>query len=636
MHPDQNLFDNAPMGIFRSTPDGRLLAVNPAFARMYGYASPQEMLSSITNISLQLYVNPEDREHFKQLLEKQAQATCESRQVRCDGTVFWVFESVRAVCDAKGRTMHYEGFAKDITNRKRSEEALRESERHIRGMLNATSDAVFLMDRLGNIIDLNKNAKDRRVQTFEEMLGRPVFDFLPRDAAQRRREALELIVASKKMHSYEEERGERHYLLRLFPIFDEAGNVSQAVSFSRDITESKKAGKEREMLQALLLQSQKMESVGRLAGGMAHDFNNILQMVLSHAEVAMTKVDPSASVRNHLKSIQEAALRSTEIVRQLMAIARKQAVVPMVLNLNDAVSATLKMLHRLIGKDIDLAWKPGADLWPVKMDPTQIDQILSNLLVNARDAIDGAGRISVETRNATLDAGDCGAHTGCAPGDYVLLSVSDSGCGMDKATLDQIFDPFFTTKEMGTGTGLGLATVYGIVKQNNGFIHAHSEPGQGATFQIHLPRCAETAALARERPAGGLSRKAQTVLLVDDEALILEVCKEALENLGCDVIPASTPTEAMALAQEHAGRIDLLITDVIMPEMNGRDLAERLSLFLPDMKCLFMSGYPADHLSDKYMLKQGVHFLQKPFSLQDLERKMREAMGHEQTSKPLP
>ncbi|MBU1054167.1 MAG: response regulator [Proteobacteria bacterium] len=394
-----------------------------------------------------------------------------------------------------------------------------------------------------------------------------------------------------------------------------------------DTTERKLAEEKNEKLQVRLTQAQKIESLGRLAGGVAHDFNNMLGVILGHVELALDRIGPAEPLHADLEEIRKAAQRSADLTRQLLTFARKQIIAPKALDLNDTVEGILKMLRRLIGENIALDWKPGQGLWPVKMDPTQIDQMLANLCINARDAIAGVGKISVETRNTDLDEEYCAQQAGFTPGEYVTLTVSDDGCGMDSETLLLLFEPFFTTKEMGRGTGLGLATVYGIVKQNNGFINIYSEPGQGTTFNIYLPRhAADTKPLPAQVPVSAAVRGQETILLVEDEPAILKMTTIMLESQGYTVLVASSPGEAIRRAMEHSGRIDLLLTDVIMPEMNGRDLARKLLSLRPNLKCLFMSGYTANIIAHHGVLDEGECFLQKPFSLKDLGGKLREVL----------
>ncbi|TKB25664.1 response regulator [Desulfopila sp. IMCC35006] len=392
----------------------------------------------------------------------------------------------------------------------------------------------------------------------------------------------------------------------------------------QEMLKNEQANKENLNLQTSLKQAEKMEAVGQLAGGVAHDFNNMLGVILGHTEMGMEQIDTSHPLFADLKEIQKAAIRSADITRQLLAFARKQTVAPKSLDLNQAIERMLKMLQRLIGEGINLVWLPGPGLWPVKIDPSQIDQIMANLCINARDAIAGVGKMTVETGNDTLDEEYCRTHPGFIAGEFVRISVRDNGCGMNEETLAHIFEPFFTTKDLGKGTGLGLATVYGAVKQNKGFINAESEKGQGTTFTIYLPRHVDSAGDAppgkgAESGVGGH----ETILLVEDEKTILQMTKTMLQLLGYTVIAAATPREALHLADAFASEIHLLLTDIVMPEMNGRDLAKKLSSLHPQLKCLYMSGYTSDIIAQQGILDKGIQFIQKPFSKNDLATKVR-------------
>jgi two-component system, cell cycle sensor histidine kinase and response regulator CckA len=394
-----------------------------------------------------------------------------------------------------------------------------------------------------------------------------------------------------------------------------------------DITELKQAQQHNEELERKFLQAQKMESVGRLAGGVAHDFNNMLGVIIGNTEIALDKLPADNPVQTELAGIKTAAERSAALTQQLLAFARKQIYAPKILDLNATVAGMLPMLRRLIGEDIDLAWLPGSDGRLVKMDPTQIEQILANLCVNARDAIVDTGKLTIETGTAVFDHAYCAEHPGFVPGSYVLLAVSDNGSGMTDETLGQLFEPFFTTKELGKGTGLGLATVYGIVKQNNGFINVYSEVGQGTTFRIYLVRHeGEIVAVDNDADTVEMVGGQECILLVEDEPMLNEMTTMMLERQGYAVLPAATPSEAMRLAGEHGRGIDLLITDVVMPEMNGRELASRLADIVPRLKCLFVSGYTANVIAHHGVLDEGVHFMQKPFSSRELAAKVREVL----------
>jgi len=383
-------------------------------------------------------------------------------------------------------------------------------------------------------------------------------------------------------------------------------------------------------LEEQLRQAQKMEAIGQLAGGVAHDYNNMIMGISNYAELCQKRVVEDPETREWLDEIASLAKRSAGLTRQLLAFARQQTITPKVLDLNDTVAAMLKMLRSLIGEDINLVWKPGADLWDLHMDPGQIDQILANLCVNARDAIGGNGQVVIATENKHIDQSYCAKRRDLSPGDYVVLTVSDDGCGMDHATVERAFEPFFTTKPVGEGTGLGLATVYGIVKQNNGMVNLYSEPGQGATFRIYLPRHEKPATEQPEEepqdePAGG----SETILLVEDEPGVRIPAQIFLEDFAYRVLAAEGPKQALKLAEEHPGEIDLLITDVVMPNMNGRELADKLQAQFPSMRCLYISGYTADIIAHRGVLDDGVDLLNKPFGFKELAHKVREVLDRQ-------
>ncbi len=428
---------------------------------------------------------------------------------------------------------------------------------------------------------------------------------------------------------YHKDGNERWFETRSTPEVMEDGSILWD-GFLIDITEKKKTEAETKILETQLQQAQKMESIGRLAGGVAHDYNNALTAIMGFTELAMMNADPAGPLHDDLNQVLKAGRRAKEITRQLLAFARKQTISPKVLNLNMNIESMYKMLQHLIGEDIDFIWLPGKNLWPVKMDPSQIDQILANLCVNARDSIAGVGKITIETDIAVLDEAYCADHAGFVPGEFVLLAVSDNGCGMDKKTQDNIFEPFFTTKAIDKGTGLGLATVYGIVKQNNAFINVYSEKGKGTTIKIYLPRNDSNAVEIQEESTEQISQGlGETILLVEDDISILKLAQKILKSLGYKVLTADTPKGALSLAKEHSGKIHLLVTDVIMPEMNGREMSEQLQFIFPDFKCIFMSGYTANAIAHHGVLDEGVNFIQKPFSKNDLATIVRKVLDGE-------
>lgn len=396
-----------------------------------------------------------------------------------------------------------------------------------------------------------------------------------------------------------------------------------------DITERKKAERERELLQRQLNQTQKLESVGQLAGGVAHDYNNMLGVILGHVELAILKAGPDSALKKHHEEIQKAAKRSADLTQQLLAFARKQTISPVVLELNSAIEDTVEMLRWLIGEHIELIWKPAAARLPVKIDPNQLDQLLVNLCVNGRDAISGTGRIVIETGEVKNSEGREKGQDSLE--DHILLSVTDSGVGMDKETIAKIFEPFFTTKKLGHGTGLGLATVYGVVKQNAGVVTVKSNPGEGSSFNVYLPRVNEAiqapASLPELENEPATFAGTGTILVVEDERGVLEVNCALLEDLGFQVLAAGRPSEALHHARSHEGDIDLLLTDVILPEMNGKELADEIGKIRPGTTCLFVSGYSADVISSHGVLAEGIHFMQKPFTSEQLAKKVQEALA---------
>jgi PAS domain S-box-containing protein len=538
--------------------------------------------------------------------------------------------------DESGAVVGLFGISRDITERKQAELALQQSEERLRLALQAANQGLY---------DLNVQTGEAVVSPeYATMLGYDPAVFRETNAAWIERlhpddveptSGVYRDYVAGRLPEYRVEFRQRtqggawKWILSIGRIVerDAQGRPLRMLGTHTDITERKAAEQERERLQAQLVQAQKMESVGRLAGGVAHDFNNMLFVILGHVSMALESVDPAQPVHGDLVAIRTAAQRSADITRQLLAFARRQTVAPRVVDLNGIVTAMLSMLRRLIGEDIDLVWLPHDALWPVKVDPAQIDQILANLCVNARDAIEGVGKVTIETDNVAFDADYCADHPGVAPGEYVRLAVSDDGCGMDGEVQAHLFEPFFTPKEAGRGTGLGLATVYGIVKQNDGAVNVYSEPGQGTTFRIYLRRAAaEPVGLCAGPAAAPPEGHGELILLVEDEASILELGEDMLKRLGYSVLAAGTPEAALRLAREHGDAIRLLITDVVMPSMNGRELAERLQAGIPGLGCLYMSGYTANVIAHHGVLDQGIRFIQKPFSAQELGWKVHEVL----------
>jgi PAS domain S-box-containing protein len=468
-------------------------------------------------------------------------------------------------------------------------------------------------------------------ESADQLIGRPVLErFHPDDhdaVGERMRQLIEekLPVPSRQEICLRMDGTPVH--IEASAIVMNYGGRDGALVFARDISDRIRAEEEQKKLHDQLVQAQKMESVGRLAGGVAHDYNNFLSVIIGYTELSMMSLDGGDPLYNNLRQVLDAANRSKALTRQLLAFARKEEISPEVLDLNTTVESMLKMIRRLIGEDIELAWQPGARLWPVEMDPSQVDQILANLCINARDAIEHAGRIVIESGKTSLDEAFCTQHPGCTQGDFTVLAVSDNGSGMDEETLEHLFEPFYTTKGIDRGTGLGLSTVYGIVKQNNGFIAVDSEIGKGSRFTVYLPRYfGEVGEGEKAADQEVLSGRGEKIMVVEDEPIILEMAEKILQRFGYETLTAATPVRALEMAGAQDEEIDLLITDVIMPEMNGRELVEQLKTLFPKIRYLYMSGYTADVIAHSGVLERGVRFIQKPFSPIDLVRKVREVI----------
>jgi PAS domain S-box-containing protein len=610
--------------------DYRFLAVNPAFERMTGLKA-ENILGRTVMEAL-----PGTERHWIETYGKVA-LTGEPAHFENHSADLEKYFEVKAFRSGPDQ---FACIFTDITERKRAGEALRESEERYRELVENANSIILRMDKEGNITFFNEFALRFFGYTQREIVGRNVLGTIVPEtdsAGQDLRAMIADICSHPERYGANENENMLHNGTRVWvawtnkPLVDPAGQIVEILSVGSDITARRQAEAEKAKLEAQLQQSQKMESVGLLAGGVAHDFNNMLGVILGFTEMAMLQVDPALQVHEDLEEIRKAADRSADLTRQLLAFARKQTVIPKVLDLNETVAGILKMLERMIGENIQLNWHPGENLWPIKVDPSQIDQILANLCVNARDAITDTGTVTIETANRHAGECRCNGQPDFAPGDYVQLMVSDSGHGMNPEMLTRIFEPFFTTKEMGKGTGLGLATIYGIIKQNKGFIEVRSEPGQGTTFDLYLPRHAGAAGQARTNHASGqMLRGQESILLVEDEPAFLKLTTAILERAGYSVLATGTPGEAIRLAGEHGADIALLITDVVMPEMNGRDLAKHLLCLYPKLRRLFMSGLTADVIAHHGVLDEGTYFIHKPFSTKDLTAKVREVLDREE------
>ncbi|MDI9570761.1 MAG: PAS domain S-box protein [Pseudomonadota bacterium] len=657
------LVEEATEGIMLVAADESETWVNAAFARMHGYESPEEM----QHLRLKDIDAPETAvlapERWRRVLAGE-ELDFEAEHLRKDGSVFSLHVSAKLI-EIEGKR-YVMGRCMDITARKRAEEAVRSAHESLLAIFNGIDEPIYVADMDNHdLLFLNRVIEDM----FGPLDGRKCYEYIQQRTAPCPFCTNDIIRGEYRGRSYiwefQNEQNRRWYrcIDKMIPWPD---GRSARYEMAIDVTERKEAEKERERFLEQLAHSQKIESVGRLAGGIAHDFNNMLLVILGHAELALRRLRPDDPARADLLMVRSAAERSAALTRQLLAFARKQTIAPAALDLNETVATTLCMLRRLIGEDIELKWTPGQHRGTVLMDPMQMDQILMNLCTNARDAVGKGGMIAIETDIVEFDDAYCATHIGYVPGEYVLLAVSDNGRGMDSATRERLFEPFFSTKESGKGTGMGLPTVYGIVRQNNGFINVYSEPGQGAIFRIYLPRCAEKAAAESRvtaepegtdkmaepegadkmgepegtdkmagpegedkmaEPEGATVRGDKTILIVEDEAMIRDFAQEALEMLGYTVIVAATPDEALRAVDEYHGPIDLLLTDIVLPGMNGRELSDILLARHPTMERLFMSGYAENVITHQGILAPGLHFLQKPFRIQDLAGKVQEVLA---------
>ena len=550
-----------------------------------------------------------------------------------DGTVYRVEASGRQV-RRSGKPPMYFIIERDITERTEALQKLAMSEERFRRLFEDSPIAIAFLGPQREIILTNRRYREFVGLSEAEIMKRGPAgllhpdDYAPSMAMSDRLRSGEIPVFHMEQRHIRGDGTLAWADTHIVAVRDRDGKVIHTISWSQDITDRKKSEEEKARLQEQLAQARKMESIGRLAGGVAHDFNNLLQVITGYAEVAQEALASGTRPFEELQQISDAAERSANLTRQLLAFARKQDIVPRVLDLNQTVQGMVRMLQRLIGEDIELIWQAGQALWAVKMDPAQVDQLLANLAANSRDAIDGVGSVTITTANVVIDDGWCAAHVGWVAGDFVRLSVRDTGKGMSRDTLENIFEPFFTTKGLGRGTGLGLATVYGIVKQNNGFVDVQSEPGAGTTFDIYLPRTAEAVPVRHPGLEDAVPTGTETILVVEDDEGILRLVRGILERLGYSVLLARTPAAALQLVDRHSGPLQLLLTDVVMPELNGRELRERISLRRPGIGALFMSGYTADVISRRGLVEEGTNFIQKPFSVRALAAKVREVLDH--------
>jgi two-component system cell cycle sensor histidine kinase/response regulator CckA len=553
-----------------------------------------------------------------------------------DGRRIPIDDSGAPIRDARGAIAGVIIVFHDVSERRQAEEALRQSEARLAGILNIADDAVISVDESQHITLFSDGAKRIFGYSRHEVLGRPVHMLLPERFRESHHTQVQGFVKSgdvaRRMADRREILGRRkdgtefHAEASISKLEMEGEKVLTVIL--RDITERRATEEALRQSEEQLRQSQKMEAVGRLAGGIAHDFNNLLTAIIGYNELAAMKIKAGDPAVSNLDEIGKAAQRAAALTRQLLAFSRKQVLEPRVLDLSEQVRDIEEMLRRVMGDDVDLITMLRPNLRSVRVDPNQIQQVILNLVVNARDAMPEGGTITIETANLDVDEAYASEYPGTNTGPHVMLAISDTGVGMDKETTERIFEPFFTTKELGKGTGLGLSTVYGIVKQSGGNILVFSEPGNGTAFKIYLPVVGQLADQGVRAQAKALvSQGQETVLVVEDQETVLRLVRDILEQQGYSVLHASRPLDAITICERYEGPINLMITDLVMPQMSGRQLAEQVSPMRPEMRVLYMSGY-----TDNVMISQGVlgpsaAFIQKPFQMWTLMYKIREVLG---------
>ena len=611
---------------------GNISFVNNSFCRQTGYTR-EEIIGMNYRRMHRPEVAQSGRRLFEQIYKTGEPAFLVNHEVlRKDGSTMIVQSNSMLMCDEAGRPTGFSTMARDITKIKEAEETIRHNEERYRTILEATGEGYIELDIQGRWLFFNEPICRFLGYTHEELACRNFRKLHPPESLQRLIDFYARILETGEpglLFDVENIAKDGSILITQINATLMRNETGEPIGFrvlARDITERKKAEAERAKIEQQLIQAQKMESVGRLAGGVAHDFNNMITVILGYTELIKLRLPQDSPLLSDITEIEKAAVRSRDITGQLLAFSRKAMIAPKIVDMNEIITSTQKAILRLIGEDIDLRFYPGNNLWKIKFDRSQMENILINLAVNARDAMPEGGRLTIETENVSLSEAYSKTHDGFTAGSFVALGVSDEGIGMDKETLLHIFEPFFTTKETGKGSGLGLAMVYGIVKQSGGFINVYSEPGKGATFKVYIPSSEEEAEVSCEETGISAEGGTVTILLVEDDEMVRTLAKEMLEAIGYVILDAASPEEALSLFKNHHLSIDMVMTDVVMPKMSGKQMIEQIVAIRPGIPVLYMSGYTANVIAHRGVLDEGVCFIQKPFSMNDLAVKVRTAM----------
>jgi PAS domain S-box-containing protein len=599
--------------------------LSPAFERIWGYPV-EEVLNKIDPFILPIH--PDDLEKVMSwgptLASTKKPLSYEYRIVRADGSIRYIWDQGYPILGKDGAVKFFVGTGRDVTEWRLAEMALRESEQYLNNLINCLGDPIFVKDRNHNLGLVNEAFCAFSGMKREDLIGTTGFQGFPSEMAQSLWDDEEKVFLTGKERQTEDvildgQGNYRTLMTKKTLLKDKDGN-EQLLLAVRDISEYKR-------LEAQFLQSQKMEAIGVLAGGVAHDFNNLLNVINGYSELILDDLQAEDPLRQDIEQIRDAGQRATSLTSQLLAFGRKQILQPEIIDLNLVISQMNSMLRRMIGEDIDFATDPMSGLGKIHADPSRIQQIIMNLVVNARDAMPNGGKLTVETQNIDFKEPYIKDHPVATPGAYVMLAISDNGTGMDAKTKEHIFEPFFTTKAKGKGSGLGLATVYGIVKQSNGYIWVYSELGKGSTFKIYFPRVDEEqsgAAAPKIKKSGYIG--SETILVVEDERSVRTLTVRILKDNGYHVLEAANGLEAIRIAREFPGELHMIITDVIMPGMSGKTMATQIKAERPKIRSLYISGYTDNAIVHHGILDSDVAFLQKPFSIEGLARKVREVL----------